>query len=285
MRSGWVWFPWDVHVLTKATIHPYLSWLNGILLLFNQWSLRNADMLEGHLHLEGSPQGGAITSYWSWGRLGTRSLKLHCLGMRFLWNKVHDQRIESGKCRACSKTREWYNLAGILVCVEESGEPQGWRCKKKPGPEASTWQIEKIELYLHHWWLLGMRRTVRDNEWPLRLEDSCLIPESQILEKSLWQWLGAEMMSLGLGQVQWTWTVETDGFNKVRRKGYSKWSAGHVTTSPPFPHPLVPRLGHYVSPPDHIEWMGSFLKEPEGRQWKCVWGKNQTQTVLFQTFL
>lgn len=36
------------------------------------------------------------------------------------------------------------------MCVEESGEPQGWRCKKKPGPEGSAWQIEEIELYLYH---------------------------------------------------------------------------------------------------------------------------------------
>ena len=103
-----------------------------------------------HLHLGGSPQEGEIIFYWSWGRLGTRSLKLHCLGVRFLWNKVHDQRIESGKCKACSKTGKWYNLAGILVYVKESGEPQGWRGKEKPGPEGSAWQIEEIELRSHH---------------------------------------------------------------------------------------------------------------------------------------
>lgn len=51
---------------------------------------------------------------------------------------------------------------------------------------------------------------VRDHARPLRT-DICTALELETVERSLWQWPGAEMMSLGLGQTQWTRRVETDG--------------------------------------------------------------------------
>ena len=54
-----------------------------------------------------------IKSCWSRGNMGTRSLKLYHLGVRVLWSKVHGQKRESGKFRACSKTGKWYNLLGL----------------------------------------------------------------------------------------------------------------------------------------------------------------------------
>lgn len=48
------------------------------------------------------------------------------------------------------KNWEVVQSIGNLECVKESGESQGWRGKEKPGPEGSTWQIEKIKLYSYH---------------------------------------------------------------------------------------------------------------------------------------
>lgn len=51
---------------------------------------------------------------------------------------------------------------------------------------------------------------VRVNERPLKM-DICMALELEVVERSLWQWPGAEMVSWRLGQTQWTWIVETDG--------------------------------------------------------------------------
>ena len=50
------------------------------------------------------------------------------------------------------KNEEEVQSAGNLVCVKESGEPQGWRGKQEPRPAGSRRQIEEIgSLFIGSW--------------------------------------------------------------------------------------------------------------------------------------